>query len=291
VIRLIPGGRLGNQLFQYVAVRAQAKRMGVDLEIDLLYVKPNSGADSFAFWLDTLPIRARIIRYNNSGPLAAHGPALRTYRKLVQPLLWQRYQQPLWVEDENFFRIKPRTIVSGYFQSLYYLLPRDEEIMAEVSLWKAAPPAAAQRARAIADGGFVSVHVRRGDAVWRQGETLPLWQPDYLSYVGAAMDLIRRKIGRCTFLVFSDDIAWCKQEKVFGRDCEFLETNQYGDNPAIDLLLMSVCSHHIVANSSYSWWAAWAAANDDKICVLPKKWTERDTTEALGLVHPDWITL
>lgn len=293
MLRLIPAGRLGNQLIQYVAVRAQAKRMGVDLEIDPLYFDRNRSADSYTFWLETLPIRARIIRYSSSGPLAAHGLAQRAYRKLVQPLFWHRYRQPLWAEDERFFHIRPRTIVSGHFQSLFYLLPRDEEIMAEVDLWKAAPPQAVAHARAIAEGGFVSVHVRRGDTVFQQNEakTLPIWQPDYLAYVGAAMDLIRSKIGRCRFLVFSDDIEWCKQAGVFGRDCEFLETNQYGENPAIDLLFMSVCSHHIVANSSYSWWAAWAVPNDEKICVLPKNWTRQDTTQALGLLHPTWIAL
>ena len=293
LIRLIPSGRLGNQLFQYVAVRGQAKRIGVDLEIDLQFYAGESASSSFGFWLDTLPIKARIIRYSASGPLSAHGIVERGVRRFVQPLLWKKYVQAQWTLDTGFFAIGPQTIVSGFFQSLFYLLPRDEDVLAEVDLAQAAPAPAIAQAHSIASDGFVSVHVRRGDAVWRRGEsdTLPVWQDDYLSYVESAMDLIRRKSTRPTFLIFSDDIEWCKRTSAFGRDCEFLTTNQFGDNPAIDLLLMSACRHHIVANSSYSWWAAWSAPAVDSICVLPRKWTERDTTEALRLVAPGWIVL
>jgi hypothetical protein len=277
-----------------VAVRGQAKRLGVEMEIDRrFYEQDDASESSFAFWLDTLPIRARIIGYPGSGLLSAHGIFWRAYRKTVEPWRWHTYTQPLWALDESFFEIQPWTIISGNFQSLLFLLPRDEEILAEVDLWKAAPPQAVDKARSIAQGRFASVHVRRGDAVWRKGESdsLPVWQDDYLSYVKAAMDLIRKKAGQVTFLIFSDDIEWCKQMACFGTDCEFLESDQFGDNPAIDLLLMSACSHHIVANSTYSWWAAWATANERKICILPRMWTPKDTTEALRLVYPGWLVL
>ena len=290
-IRLIAGGRLGNQLIQYAAVRAQAKRVGADLEIDLQYLQGEL-SDSFAFWLEKLPIKARVIRYPKNGFGSAHGIPMRAYRKLIQPMLWKRYDQPLWSQDQTFFGVGPGTVVTGYFQSLLYLLPRDREVMSEVDLRAAASPEALSFANTIEKGGFVSIHVRRGDAVWRQGEsdTLPVWQSDYLAYVEAAMDLVRRKVERPRFLVFSDDIEWCKTVPAFGRDCEFVEPDRFGPNPAIDLLFMSVCRHHIVANSTFSWWAAWVQP-EDKICILPKKWSPRDTTQTLGLVYPGWIVL
>lgn len=290
-IRLIAAGRLGNQLIQYVAVRAQAKRAGAELEIDLQYLQAEL-SDSFAFWLETLPIKARVIRYPKKGLGAAHGIPLRAYRKLIQPLLWKRYDQPLWSQDKKFFDVGPGTMVTGYFQSLFYLLPRDEEVMSDVDLRAAASSEALSFADTIERTGFVSIHVRRGDAVWQQGEsdTLPAWQPDYLTYVEAAMDLVRRKVERPKFLIFSDDIEWCKTVSIFGRDCEFVEPDRFGRNPAIDMLFMSVCRHHIIANSTFSWWAAWVRP-EDKICILPKQWTARDTTQALGLVCPGWIAL
>ena len=293
LIRLLVTGRFGNQLMQYAAVRAQAKRLGVDLEIDTLFCSHGGVGGSFSFWLDSLPIKARVIGYPASGPWSAHGLAQRGYRKIVRPLFWRRYEQPVWRNDSRFFAIQPRTIVSGYFQSLFYLLPRDDEVLAELSLWNVATPQIKQRAQAIASETTVSVHVRRGDAVSRQdeGDALPVWQSSHLAYFEAAMDLVRGKIANPTFLIFSDDIDWCKTAGLFGKDCEFIETNRYGDNPAVDLLLMSSCRHHIMTNSTYSWWAAWAALDDDKICILPKNWTAKHTTAELDLVYRNWMTL
>lgn len=293
LIRLLVAGRLGNQLFQYAAARAQAKRLGVGLEIDLQFCDRSLVADSFAFWLDTLPIQARVISYPASGPRSANGLLQKGYRKIVRPIFWKHYLQPLWEQDSRFFAIQPWTIVSGYFQSLFYLMPRDKEILSELSLWNVATPEAKNYAQSIARETSVSVHVRRGDAVWRQGEsdTLPVWQAGHIPYFVAAMDLIRRRISNPMFLIFSDDIDWCKQANIFGADCEFMASNRFGDNPAIDLLLMSNCAHHIVTNSTYSWWAAWTALNDDKFCIVPKKWTPKHTTAELGLICENWIAL
>jgi hypothetical protein len=291
LIRLVIAGRFGNQLFQYAAVRAQAKRLGVGLEIDLQFCSRSPDGASFSFWLDTLPIKARIIDYPVSGPAAAESALQRGYRKLIRRLFWQRYVQPTWTEDGAFFAIRPWTVVSGYFQSLFYLLPRDDEILAELSLWAVATPQIEANARALARETSVSVHVRRRDALVDHAARLPNWQPGHVAYFDNAMQLMRRKVAHPTFFIFSDDIEWCKQAAIFRKDCEFVAANGFGDNPAIDLLLMSNCRHHIVTNSSYSWWAAWSTLDDDKICILPTKWTPKDATADLGLVHRNWITL
>jgi hypothetical protein len=293
LLRLLAGGRLGNQLFQYAAVRAQAQRLGVGMEIQLTFWEYNPPSGSFSFWLDTLPIQARIIKHSNCGALSLNRIVRRAYRRVVHPMLWNRYAEPLWEKDRKFFAIQPRTIVSGLFQSLFYLLPRDEGILSELSLWHGASPEAAECAKSIQVETNVSVHVRRGDAVWREDKTgtLPVWQSSHLNYFDAAMELMRRKLGHPKFLIFSDDIEWCKRSGIFRADCEFIETDRFGANPTIDLLLMSNCKHHIIANSTYSWWAAWAAPQDGNICILPKRWTPKHTSEELGLVYKNWIAL
>jgi hypothetical protein len=291
LIRLVVAGRFGNQLFQYAAVRAQAKRLGVDLEIDLQFCNCGPSRDSFSFWLDSLPIKARVIDYPASGPGSANSLLQKGYRKLIRPLFWHRYVQPTWQRDSAFFAIRPRTLVSGYFQSLFYLMPRDDEILDELSLWNVATPQVKACAQALARETSVSVHVRRGDALVNHGDRLPDWQPGHIAYFDNAMQLMRKKLTRPTFFVFSDDIDWCRQAPIFGNDCEFFAANKFGDNPAIDLLLMSNCRHHIVTNSSYSWWAAWMTLDDDKICVLPSRWTPKDATDEVGLVYRNWITL
>lgn len=110
----------------------------------------------------------------------------------------------------------------------------------------------------------VSIHVRRGDYVNH---------PFYVdltktSYYEDAMDLFPD----AEFLVFSDDIEWCKEQPIF-QGCEFSE----GKSEVDDLNLMASCKHNIIANSSFSWWAAWLNPNPNKKVVAPKAW------------HPDGI--
>lgn len=287
MLRLLITGGLGNQLFQYYAARSQAKRLGVELEIDLQFSSENASRNIYALWVQTLPIRARIVRYPNRGPLTTHSAVQRAYRKFIRPMFWHRYTQPPFSQDPAFFQIRPRTIVSGYFESLFYVTPRDEEILSEMDLWKVSPLLAVEYAKLISNSNYISIHVRRGE--WLNIDRYHVI--NYEKYTVSAMNYFKNKMNKPKFLVFSDDIAWCKQSGVFGVDCDFVEADKFGPNPAIDLLLMSACSHHIIANSTFSWWAAWMYDREDKITILPRHWFVGHTSDSLGLAHPRWVTL
>lgn len=111
----------------------------------------------------------------------------------------------------------------------------------------------------------VSIHVRRGDYVNNPFYT-DLSKTDYYEKAMAMFP-------GGDFLVFSDNIDWCKQQEIF-RGCEFAE----GNDEVTDLNLMASCKHNIIANSSFSWWAAYLNPNPHKKVIAPKKW------------HPDGIT-
>jgi hypothetical protein len=107
---------------------------------------------------------------------------------------------------------------------------------------------------------YVSLHVRRGDYV-----NLPNFHPlCSLYYYEQAMKLFPNK----TFLVFSDDIPWCKQNLkgenfiFMGNDLEDYE----------ELYAMSLCSDNIIANSTFSWWSAYLNENLQKKVIAPDKW-------------------
>ena len=88
------------------------------------------------------------------------------------------------------------------------------------------------------------------------------------------------------FLVFSDDIEWCKQ--VFDDDFNFIE----GEEDYVDLLLMARCKHNIIANSSFSWWGAWLNRNNNKRVIAPKKWFGSVANlDSKDLLPKGWITL
>lgn len=88
------------------------------------------------------------------------------------------------------------------------------------------------------------------------------------------------------FLVFSDDIEWCKQSPIF-RGCEFSE----GKSEIEDLNAMASCKSNIIANSSFSWWAAWLNPNPDKKIIAPAKWFSNPEDEKLIGIPDSWIRI
>lgn len=104
----------------------------------------------------------------------------------------------------------------------------------------------------------VAIHIRRGDYV-KNAFYVDLFTDGY--YERAMVEFSDAK-----FLVFSDDIPWCKKQKLF-KDCDFSE----GKTEVEDMNLMASCKGHIVANSSFSWWGAYLSPHGGKV-IAPSKW-------------------
>jgi len=126
---------------------------------------------------------------------------------------------------------------------------------------------------------MVSIHVRRGDYLNRS-QAHPIQTMEY--YKSAMGHFPGYK-----FAIFSDDIAWCK-ENFIGDNFMFID----GEEDYIDLYLMSMCEHNIIANSSFSWWGAYLNTNKTKKIIAPKKWfgvTKSITT--VNIISKNWISI
>ena len=113
----------------------------------------------------------------------------------------------------------------------------------------------------------IAIHVRRGTNPTNPNEPAYYENPFYVNL--CATDYYERAIAMfpsSEFIVFSDDIEWCKQQEIF-KGCEFSE----GLNEIDDLNKMASCRGHIIANSSYSWWGAFISPHGGKV-VAPKDW-------------------
>lgn len=135
----------------------------------------------------------------------------------------------------------------GYFQSEKYFKQYEEDIRREFSF----------KNEIDYDPNAVSIHVRKGDYC----NLSKIHPPCEMDYYEAAMD----KLPSNNYIVFSDDIEWCKQRFV-GNKFTFSEHRSAEE----DMFLMSKCRGNIIANSSFSWWAAWLSDNRD--VIAPKKW-------------------
>lgn len=113
----------------------------------------------------------------------------------------------------------------------------------------------------------VSIHVRRGDY---------LKHPEFFDccderYYAEAVRFFQENLHPDAFVFFSDDIVWCRETYGHLPNVQFVDWNT-GEDSYLDLYLMSLCSHNIIANSTFSWWAAYLNKNPNKQIVLPKMW-------------------
>lgn len=149
----------------------------------------------------------------------------------------------------------------------------------------------------------ISLHVRRGDYINLSDFFVIL---DSIYYNGA-LNAIKKRLqnieSKPVVFIFSDDILWCKNVLLQNLDSnitqyfsfEFMENNDEG-NAAFELELMKSCKHNIIANSTFSWWAAYLNTNPHKIIIAPNKFlhtpeSKKSTSLQEYVLKSDWIKI
>lgn len=276
-------GGLGNQLFQYAAGKSLALRHGVDLK----YVF----SDSYALAKRSV----RIDNLNIEGTPLSAGEASdyfpkRTIARALSKLLGMPYEGRIFREtnyysfDPAFLGLTDKTYLYGFWQSWQYFKDCDESIRKEFTIKNPSENYEAALTHIKSLDTPVSIHIRRGDYLNEKSgfASLPL---DY--YVSATKHMTER-LGIFSPVIFSDDIEWAKTHLLSGKE-PILATDFYLQDFE-DLMLMSHCSHHIIANSSFSWWGAWLNASAEKRVVAPGNWHDRHTRQST-LIPPSWTIL
>jgi hypothetical protein len=144
----------------------------------------------------------------------------------------------------------------------------------------------AEMKQSIRTSNSVSIHIRRGDYLSDQYAN-GFAGVCTMDYYNKAIEYIKSKVGEPHFYVFTDDPEWVTKNFLI-KNATYVQNNA-GDNSWQDMYLMSQCKHNIIANSSFSWWAAWLNANTNKIVIAPKKWWrlfDRD-----DVVPNEWIRM
>lgn len=129
----------------------------------------------------------------------------------------------------------------------------------------------------------VSIHIRRGDYL-KENQYQVIKGFDYYR---RAIEYIKQHCPDAHFFVFSDDMDWVKTQMT-EKNVTFVDWNKEADSYK-DMLLMSLCQHNIIANSTFSWWGAYLNAHDDKIVVCPKEWLVGESSESR--VPTDWTRM
>lgn len=262
IIVALEGG-LGNQMFQYAAGRALSLRMGKPLALDL---RPLLRQGQRAYGLGAFRLGGATL-ITEGTPAVRAGKFRRWLRKLAGGE--RTFREAGFPYDETIRQVNAPARLEGYYQSERYFADVAEVIRADFT-----PPAEesgrldALASRLLPPGPKLSLHIRRGD--YTNPATMAvhgLMGPDYYA---RARRLVTERIGPSTACVFTDDPAWVRANLELPADSIFV--SEHTGSAIEDLMLMSRCTHHVTANSSFSWWGAWLNPNADKVVVTPARW-------------------
>lgn len=292
VVTRLMGG-LGNQMFQYAAGYALALRLGVPLLLDRTFLDsrpPGMDWTPREMALDVLQAPLRFASEDTVRILRR--PIDRRFHRQLHrllPFLYADIHLERGTEfDSGFLRHKAPVYLEGFWQNEGYFIDVAHALRNDLFVPMAKPSSAnVVLLGAIKGCVSASLHVRRGDYVsnvsaQRHHGTCSV---DY--YVNAACELAEQH-GVEHFFVFSDDPEWAAANIPLPRPSTIVSHNT-GRDAHWDLFLMKHCRHHIIANSSFSWWGAWLSAHPDKVVVAPSMWFAGTDTSSTDFIPSTWV--
>ncbi len=295
MIKVALNGGLGNQLFQYAAAKTLAVKHGTSLEFDVVPLYSKLQFSSLATYrkpeLNVFCIEAQMneMFFKNKFlyPLSKTQFFLnRFYNKWK----FHYYKENDFAFDASVLDLPDNTYLDGHFQSEKYFKTAEDIIRKECRFKKPLNGKNSEWEKAIKNAASVSVHIRRGDYVALQknrqkhGATSP-------EYYQKAINCILEKVEQPVFFIFTDDVPWVRTHFRLDFPFHIIDNNSDAESSHLDMQLMSLCRHHIICNSTFSWWGAWLNNKTDKMVIAPQKWFADSSINSKDIYPPDWIKL
>lgn len=284
---------LGNQMFQYAMGKSLALKKHTKLRLDNWNYRTRLDRN-YELWRFNIsvPVLGKLSR-RIMGSRLIHSPRYAPLQHLLRaidsPLIAPSVYDAEQGFDEGLSALAGSVYLNGCWQSEHYFRDIRELLLKEFTFKEAPSEENAKCLSTIASQNAVCVHVRRGDyvsteiGVTRHGVCA-------LDYYRAAASYIDERVNNPWYFIFSDDPEWVSSH-LSGFGPMTLVSHNVGKNDAEDLRLMMSCKHFIIANSSFSWWAAWLGQFHGKIVVAPKRWYLSPTQSEKDLVPESWIRL
>lgn len=285
-------GGLGNQLFQYAAARAVAQRNNQRLAFDVSYYAEDR---SRAYKLSHFSVCGSLISPRQLAFLTGRGTRgalkyLSRAARWIVPVLDHRVAEARSFRfDESVARSPGNIYMVGFWQSEKYFKGIEGLLRGELMLKQPPDKANAAVLESIGRANSVSLHVRRGDYV-SDPRARQLMGALPLEYYRRAIEMIRQVTRGPHFFVFSDDMAWVRANLQINEPVTYV-THNGANRDYEDLRLMTHCRHHIIANSSFSWWGAWLCSDPGKTVIAPETWFSDASWDASDVLPESWIQL
>lgn len=291
IITNIIGG-LGNQMFQYAVARALSIKLGVSLKLDVDDFHGyalHQGFELKRLFNSEIEVASNVDKHIVLGWRKSYLMRRLTKKRVFSFIKNKNYiVEPSFAYWSGVTQLNDNVYLDGYWQSYKYFNEFSDTIKADFTFQLPLTTQNKELSVQIAEVNAVSLHVRRGDYVsnTKANATHGVCSLDYYH---DAIEHILNHVEEPVFFIFSDDIAWVKDNLAINARVVFIDHNT-GKESFNDMRLMRLCQHHIIANSSFSWWGAWLGINDNKIVIAPKKWFAQ-TNSTNDLIPTNWLTL
>ena len=275
-------GGTGNQLFQYALYRElQSMEKSVALDIS---------------WFDSRDVIFSLNRFSCSYDVADMSGCPDYITDPLHPR--RRIQRKLGIDDKNIYFekygkydesvfLRQSGYIEGYFQNEKYFSDIRKELINEIKVpdehWD--KDNLNKKKEIAMHKNSVSVHIRRGDYI----------KDKYLGgiatdeYFMRAVSIIREQVETPHFFVFSDDLEYCKNLFKDIKDVSYIDGNI--KTPEMDIMLIAECRHHIMSNSSFSWWGTYLSS-EGGVVIAPDTWTRHPKyKDYVDIWLPSWIRI
>jgi len=289
-VKLIGG--LGNQLFQYNYARFLACQLDTTIRLDLIELQRDDVKThtNRHYSLDVFPnIQVSSEESRLTRILNHRNRLIRRLGRIYNPPGFKYIKQHGLIMPCLTLDGSKDYYLDGYFVNHNHVENMRSEIMADLSnplIINEQFYDMKQQIRETSNAVFI--HARRGD-YFAQALAQQFGICTAVYYKKAMVESQRYISSTCNYFVFSDDIAWAKSNLDLPSGTVFVSDGVLA--PHEELLLMSVCKHGIICNSTFSWWGAWLIANDEKVIVTPSQWmgTQSMPHNIDDIVPSNWI--
>lgn len=275
-------GGLGNQLFEYASAWAIAQRNGAQLCVD---IESGFAADPYRrnFALNNFALSAVKLTGKEAAAMAQHGLKTEYLRRREQiRMQWLgEYHDP----SVHHLRIQQPILLDNYLQSPLYFSDCDSAIRTQ--LQDIQPDTAVGEPAGIGGADAVCIHVRRKHGLTGEGclAAREYYGAYSTGYYRAGMEAIRAERPAAKFFFFGDDGDWIRDELLpFCPGGTLVQTG----SPIGDFRLMTSCTHFIIANSTFSWWAAWLGMKAGSMVCCGTRWNQGERCSPKALFPVSW---
>tara|TARA_Y100001968_G_scaffold333308_1_gene395391 strand:- start:2477 stop:3361 length:885 start_codon:yes stop_codon:yes gene_type:complete len=287
VVVFLKGG-LGNQLFQYATAKSLALRLGVGLTLDLSWFIDNKSQHT-QYILDRFKIDEQIFLPSQYIPRKVRIFLYKTIKFLsLFGFTLPHIEEVDFKYTNKLLDINNPVILDGYWQNEIYFSKYRDEIKPLIKLNSKINSKDYQLIERIKGSNSICLHIRRGDYISNTNASR-IHGICSKEYYLKAIQVVSNSIQAPLFFIFSDEPHWVRSN--FNFDCQSIYIDSNLLNPEIDFTLMSYCKHFIIANSTFSWWAAWLSESKNKKIIAPKQWfLNKELNDSFSL-DQKWIRI